>query len=453
MKYLVLFFLILAGGSAARCQGGDTLAYPEVGRPMPDLTVRNIAYYPKATATVADFRGKWLLLDFWSLNCGACILALPKSNEIQKELGEKVQVMMVGIQDPDNKIQPMYAKYRERQHLTMPCAFDSLLANRLDIFIVPHIIAIDEKGIVRAVVESMNVTDMKEILAGRNPGLKASYRRMSEYNNSRDQRVPFDAGKPFLVNNNGSTAPSVLYQSVMTPWDMTTQEAFFPKSFDDGAANGMFQVLGASLDMLYNYAYFGLPRWGYKDTLRYGKYCDLPILEIKDSSSFIYSYKYGRNLFTYSLVRPTVGNTPGSLQKNMQRDLSSFLGFESTVEIRKCPYWKIVATPGAVKKLETKGGKLATFELSPKYGFGMKNCSFSVLVDRIRGANSIQNRLKNETAIILDETGITGNVDLTMDCVMSDLEDVRKALRVNGLDLVKSEKDMRVVVIRDRASQ
>jgi Flp pilus assembly protein TadD/thiol-disulfide isomerase/thioredoxin len=46
------------------------------GRPSPAWHITEARGLP-ATATVADFRGQWLLLDFWGYWCGPCIRAMP----------------------------------------------------------------------------------------------------------------------------------------------------------------------------------------------------------------------------------------------------------------------------------------------------------------------------------------------------------------------------------------
>ena len=144
MKRITLISFMIFGISLLFGQTSNTVVYPEVGKPCPDFMLRNITCYPKQQATLKDFFGKWLVLDFWNKGCGACVASFPKTSALQKEFNEKVQFMLVGIEDKENKIQPMYAKYREKENLIMPCAFDSLLANRFDVFSAPFIVRSEE---------------------------------------------------------------------------------------------------------------------------------------------------------------------------------------------------------------------------------------------------------------------------------------------------------------------
>jgi len=439
MRCLYTFFIICVSLAEMKGQVPDTLSYPEVGKPMPDLVIKNIAYYPIKQAAIHDFHGKWLILDFWDIHCGACIRSFPRMNRIQQKFGKQLQVMMVGVQDPDNEIKPLFARYRAGEHLTFPCAFDSAIAQRLDLGYMPHTIVIDDKGIVRSIVVAIDTGQIREFLEGGSPVLEQAYRRMKDYDTVVDRRIPFNAKKPFMVGGNGYNDSEILYRSLLSYWKPNIHFAL-PR-MEEAVGSGCFQVLGATVSQLYNYAYLGASSWEPGDTGLYGKCYDHPVLEIKDSTLFRFSQGY-----CYSLIRPIRGNSVKTMQETMQRDLMNFFGFRVHTETRQCPYWKIIAKPDASDKLRTKGNKASARELFPNIGWAMSNSPMKYLMDCIRWNNPGRDRLTN---IYLDESGISGNIDITLDCIMNDLDDLRRALQANGLDLVKGQKDMKVVVVLD----
>src|SRR5438309_1226849 len=112
------FYLLIALGliqSVALAQpktSGDDFNYPEIGKPCPDFTLNEIYNYPKSKASLQDFKGKWLILDFWSRGCTACIQSFPKLNELTKEFKDKVQIVLVGVDD--KLIRKMYEKFRQK---------------------------------------------------------------------------------------------------------------------------------------------------------------------------------------------------------------------------------------------------------------------------------------------------------------------------------------------------
>jgi len=444
MKILFLTVALIICKIGLIAQTSDPFSYPEVGKPMPELTIHNIKYFFTKEARITDFRGKWLLLDFWDIHCGACIASFPYVNEIQKKLGDSVQVILVGIQDDKGLIEPLYAKYREKQHLLMPCAFDSVLANRLDIGFVPHSILIDDRGNVRCITPSLNVADIRGYLTGYPPALPASYRWMHAPKDLKKEHYDFDSEQPFLMNGNGGRDSAFLFRSILSTWDRNLQQQYTPPDFSKCISDGRFQVLGAPLEWLYNYAYFGQSDWYYQDTVQYGRDYPHPVLEIKDSSKFRFSRKYGRNMFSYSLIMPQSQCTERSMKRAIQRDLETYFGFESLIETRNCPCWKLIADKGAREKLRTKGEAPFSRQLIYGASFTAGNYPFRQLINWIRS--------RQYDKVIIDETDITDNIDITMDCIPTDLNDLQIALRSYGLELVPSTMPMRVVVIRDKVA-
>jgi hypothetical protein len=442
MKIWFLTLGLVFGEINLIAQTSDTLSYPDVGKPMPELTIRNIKYFPKKEAHISDFKGKWLLLDFWNIQCEACIVSFPYVNEIQKKLGDRVQVMLVGIQDEGRYIEPMYTKFHDRLHLGMPCAFDSVLANRLDIYIAPHSILIDDKGIVQCITISFNLQDIQGFLDGNPPVLPQSYRRMHDTTDGTTEQYGFDHGKPFLINGNGGNDSDFLFRSVLSRWNRNLHRQVIPSSISQDIGSGKFQVLGAPLEWLYNYAYFGHSNWSFFDTGQYGKEYVHPQLEMKDSSKFKFSYKYSKNIYSYSLIMPASACTEQSMKKALQRDLETYFGFESGIETRNFPCWKLLARKGVKEKLSTRGKASYYKQLAFNAGFTAGNFPMQELINWIKS--------NQQEKIIIDETGITGNIDISLDCIPSDFDDLQNALRENGLDLVRSEIPMRVVLIRDK---
>lgn len=441
MKTMNLVFVFILLSMTVAGQRADTLAFPEEGRPMPAFTLRHIKYFPKDYATFDDFKGKWLLLDFWSINCGACVVGFPYVNKIEQQLGDRVQVMLIGIQDAQDLIQPMYAKFREREHLIMPCAFDSAVANRFDIGLVPHSILIDDKGIVRCVTTSFSAQDVEGFLEGHPPVMPKTYRRMHDDSTQADVRRPFDPAIPYLVNANGGDESDFVFRAVFSHWDGARQQAYRPSSITQDLAKGQFQALGVPLEWLFNYAHFGKGAWNYFDTM-YDKAFIHPILDVRDSSQFNYSVKYNRNLYACSIGVPKERVSEEYMKTVLQKELSLLLGVESVVETRNVPVWALKANASTAEKLRTRGGLEQGREILPHVGFIVNNFPFSRLVYWIKG--------NQWPKLIFDDTGISGNIDINLDCIPTDFDDLNRALKKNGLYLMPSARPMKVVVIRDQ---
>jgi hypothetical protein len=109
------------------------------------------------------------------------------------------------------------------------------------------------------------------------------------------------------------------------------------------------------------------------------------------------------------------------------------------------PCWNLIANQRAIDMLKSKGiswtaetGK----SFAPNTGFQLLNQPVMQLI------NALGLSFQNEPPFI-DNTMISGNIDIEIAALLTDFEDVKKALRKNGLDLVKGKKKMSVIVIRD----
>ena len=65
-----------------------------VGSPVPDYD-----YIDKEGDTVhlSDFKGKWILMDFWSHGCGPCVKAIPELGELSRAFQQELAVVSINL--------------------------------------------------------------------------------------------------------------------------------------------------------------------------------------------------------------------------------------------------------------------------------------------------------------------------------------------------------------------
>jgi hypothetical protein len=124
----------------------------------------------------------------------------------------------------------------------------------------------------------------------------------------------------------------------------------------------------------------------------------------------------------------------------MQQDLENYFGFKANIEWRNLPYWRLVASDVGRKKVLAKGD--STYMKNDKYLICQcKNKPIGDILSCIKDYNTDQ--------VFADETNISQNVDIKINCLLTDLDEVNKELQRYGLNLVQGVKQMQVVVIRD----
>ncbi|WP_217604897.1 TlpA disulfide reductase family protein [Chitinophaga sp. GbtcB8] len=422
----IVFFLLLQQAFAFKGEN------PVIGKPCPQFTLKNIKYYHKKEASLKDFKGKWLLLDFWNKNCVVCVKTFPKTNSLRKQFKDSVDFILVGRQDKENEIEQLFEKFRSKMNLDLPCSFDSSLVKQWEYYANPVVVVIDPDGIVRALTTSIDSTSLRRLMHGESVNLYGI------------EEKKYDESIPFLVNNNGAPDSVFLYRSLISVW--TTSTPYYNMPIKLSLQTGKLEELGISLQKLYNLAYIGDTYWSFtpsypwQDTL-YGNYCLEPIVEVTDKSNFEADRNTGRRkLFCYSQVFPKGNATELSVRSTIQKDLQSCFGYNVTIKTKKMPYWRLTFLKEEYKdSLRAKRGPQSVSQTHAQ--FKGKNIPISSLLGQIA--------FKNEPNIapFIDETGVDFNIDIELNCIFTDINDVKSSLLKKGLLLEKSEKEMKVLVI------
>lgn len=116
-----------------------------LNKPSPEWSAADME---GTTHTLASYRGKVLLLDFWYRGCGWCITAMPKIKEIaSRYAGQPVVVLGMNTdEDPDD-----IRFVEQKMKLNYPTLRAKEIPSKYEVRGFPTLLLIDKKGVVRHV--------------------------------------------------------------------------------------------------------------------------------------------------------------------------------------------------------------------------------------------------------------------------------------------------------------
>ena len=152
-----------AGGSAGKAKGLADFTVIAPPRPAPQTA---FADGEGRTVTLADFRGRVVLLNLWATWCGPCVEEMPALDRLQAALGgDDFTVLALSL---DRKglevVRPFYEKLALK-HLAIHVDDRNEMAEALGVRALPSTILIDRAGATVGTLQGAAAWDSPEALA------------------------------------------------------------------------------------------------------------------------------------------------------------------------------------------------------------------------------------------------------------------------------------------------
>ncbi len=429
MKYFLLLLFCLAVKIAdAQNKKGKTIHPLSVGDTVADFTFRQVLNYPSKTARLSDFKGKIIILDMWSTYCSACIEAFPKMQALQDKFKARIQVLLVNPypaeDDPDERIKQVLARVKQRTGLTLTVPMplhDTMLNHLFPHETVPHVVVINEKGIMIGSTYSWAVTpeNIQSLLVGE----KIRFPVKNDWG--------FDRDTPLFVDGNGGDGSNFIYRSIITPYKDGIPAFIGSQELSERKAKRFYVI---------NYPLLTLYQLAYPEVLKYP--ANRTMIEVKDSSGFMLyqdAEKDNKNSYCYEVIAPA---SPVEVKTYMRQDLQRTFHAIAFNEERnlKCYVLKKVGNADAIS-LNTDSAATDIEKTSlHKY---MLNQPLSRFIDMLNDMLP---------APVIDATGLTKNIsfDFPFDIYSYNIQQWNSFLLPYGFALEETEKNMEVAVIRDQ---
>jgi FKBP-type peptidyl-prolyl cis-trans isomerase/thiol-disulfide isomerase/thioredoxin len=162
-KITFLLTLLISSAAQSKCQ--DFIKELKVGDEVPSIKISKVLN-DKSFST-EDTQSKLLILDFWNINCSACIEAMPKMSALQSQFKDAIKIITV-TPDVESVASSFWNKNRYTKNLSLPIIpGDTILSRYFPHLGYPHEVWIYKRKVVAITVATyVDSNNIKRILQG-----------------------------------------------------------------------------------------------------------------------------------------------------------------------------------------------------------------------------------------------------------------------------------------------
>ncbi len=211
-KYIAILFYLLCYSFGLHAQDNYKRLY--TGDSVPDLSLSIPYNYPASITWLSEFRGKCIILDFWSIYCSSCIAGFAGLQALQQQFPDDLQVLLV-TPNSNEQVEVFRKRFPFLKKIKLPIVTDDIwLSNFLfPHATVPYQVWIDRNGRVRATTSasSATVTAVRDLIQDKPLSVATREDRMDT---AVYRELRYSASPLFKVDN-GSFNSLVIYFSTI----------------------------------------------------------------------------------------------------------------------------------------------------------------------------------------------------------------------------------------------
>ncbi|UZD21811.1 TlpA family protein disulfide reductase [Algoriphagus halophytocola] len=403
----------------------DTLS---IGDQIPSgIEFSEVLQYDSDKLRLDDYRGRYVILEFWAPTCTASIGSLPQMDKLAAKYGDRLQIIPITF-FPKEKVMEVIEGYQNLQSLTIPLVLNS--SRLLEYFphiTIPHMVILDPTGKVIAItgMEDLTETNLDQLLATG----EAPFRRKS------DKRIRIPSSAKLISETPQLPNKNIWFQSAFTGYIPDVGGSLVQR-FD-----AMSEIRIMNMPLLYHYqlAYSGRDLVDYfgRNRIELEGFDPEELWTKKRGRDYIDWMKEGTHVFGYELIVPPSMDHYSLMREDLKRFLPHI---QAVVEPRIKKVYALVQQEGRQfpKAASEKQAYKTLFN-----GVKMENYPLQGFVYHL---NSLF--MANSSMPVVNATGIDYPIDLELNAQLGSVESLRAALQQNGLDLIEREEEIPVLVLR-----
>ncbi|MDG1277539.1 MAG: TlpA disulfide reductase family protein [Algoriphagus sp.] len=373
-----------------------------------------------------EFRGKYLILQFWAPSCSGSIASLSKIDQLVAKYSDQIEVIPITTFS-EEPVQKVFNTYSSLEELKMPILVN---AQQIREFFphstIPHFVILDREGVVIAITGQEDITpeNLDLMLAGKEPYFR--YKVDKAIKLGRYDRLISES--PQVANKN------IWYQSALTGYIPDVGGSLI-QEFEDLSH---IRIVNLPLINFYKLAYSQRDLVDYfgKNRIITIGFEEEELFTDKSGADYVAWKEAGNHVFGYELLAPPSKNPYSLMREDLKR---YFPNISASVRKEKRRVYALVQQKGT-KFPKAMAGK-SSYKADP-FGVAMRNYPLQGFIYHLNTYF-----FQASPYPIVNLTGIDYPIDLDLKVALADPEKLREALYKVGLDLIEREEEINVLVL------
>ena len=315
---------------------------PKIGDKIPNFVFNYLLNKKAGSTSFSKLQGKLIVLDFGNVGCTPCVNELPAFDSLQLQFKDKVQIFWTMDWAPSSILDDFLATNKIGKSLynlgIIP--LDTTIVNYFKPFYIPHLVWINEQGVIIAVTEPEYLNDEGIRMALSGKRLPWPLKRRIVYNIDQDLII-------YNKENYGQIGtPDIVYHSVLTSHIGNEWDPSMNVTIDSLKQISTIHMKDYPIYKLYSMGVSAID----KELAPASRY----IIKIKDSTRIFYDPKISpyratwneKSTYCYELSYPS-HVSQRLLSQKIISDLNMYLGLNGRIIDTVVNCW--VIKPGMTK--------------------------------------------------------------------------------------------------------
>ncbi|OPC67398.1 hypothetical protein BAY13_16430 [Elizabethkingia bruuniana] len=383
-----------------------------------------VVNHPQKTINFNVDKNKLILLDFWATWCSACLKKFPEMEELKKKFSDKINIIAVTDQNRATIEKFFTSTNGQRYKDIVSVVDDKMLTQMFPHTAVPFIVWIKDGKIINTTDGGqVNEQTITEVLKNETPSLQTV--------------IQIDRKRPLMLSENFELEKL----SSIVGYNLFTKGRIRAIPFGSGFHRDGDIVYGRQFT---NFSLMNIYRGiSYELFREFGdKFSDKRLINLtKNPEAIDFNTTTGGNFEKlYSIEYIVPKEEAKNLYTRMLRYVNENSNYIASIEKKTFKCLVLRRTSG-IDKMSSKGGESIGNVLKSPYM--LKNVTLDYLLSTLEATNDIT------TLPVIDETAYQGKVDLKFSS-FQDLKSIQKELSAYDLELVEVEKQLLMLVIKDK---